>query len=541
MNLKIIAAQLNLTVGDTAGNRGLIEQAIQRARDELEADLIVFPELAITGYPPEDLLFRTAYLDEIDAAMDALATQAQGITVVIGHPQQTPLGLCNAVTVLQNQEWLCSYQKQCLPNTQVFDEKRYFEPGRDPMMFTLKGVKIGLAICEDIWHAEPMQAMKQLQVDMAVVINASPFSADKMAARHGMLKAQAKSLGLPIVYVNLVGAQDELVFDGGSFVVDAQGLIVSQAPVFEETLWPIDCLYENNQLSIPPQALSILPNPVASVYAALVMGVRDYYHKNKFPGAVMGLSGGVDSALTLAIAVDALGAEYIEVLLMPSRYTSELSNQLAVEQAQTMGVRHDTLSIETAYDGFLKTLGHRFKDTQPGVTEQNIQARCRGLLTMAVSNKTGYLVLTTGNKSEYAVGYATLYGDMCGGYAPLKDVSKTLVYALAQYRNSLDPVIPQAVIDRPPTAELAPNQRDSDTLPEYPILDEILTLYVEQGQSVDQIVQAGFDRVLVEQVTRLLYRNEYKRRQSAPGPKVTNKAFGRDRRYPITSGFVGKF
>jgi len=536
-SLRIIAAQLNLTVGDTQGNRGLIEQAIQRARDELAGDIVVFPELAITGYPPEDLLFRMDYLEEIDAAIDGLVSHAEGITVLVGHPQQTPLGLCNALTVLQDKQWLMSYQKQCLPNTQVFDEKRYFEPGRDPAIFTIKGVNIGLAICEDVWHAEPLQNLKLSHADAVLAVNASPFSEDKMAARHAMLKAQARSIDLPIIYVNMVGAQDELVFDGGSFAVDKQGNIVSQAPVFDETLWPIDCQIEASGLSIPMQTLTPLPEPMAGVYRALVMGVRDYYHKNKFPGIILGLSGGIDSALTLAIAVDAVGADSIEVVLMPSRYTSELSNSVALEQAQHLGVHHDTLSIEPAYEAFLKILAHRFNDTHPGITQQNIQARCRGVLTMAVSNKIGYLVLTTGNKSEYAVGYATLYGDMCGGYAPLKDVSKTWIYDLAAYRNQISPVIPLEAINRAPSAELAPEQRDSDTLPEYPTLDKILTLYMEQGQSMDQIVEAGFDRAIVEQVVRLLYKNEYKRRQSAPGPKVTNKAFGRDRRYPITSGY----
>jgi NAD+ synthase (glutamine-hydrolysing) len=540
MHLNIIAAQLNLTVGDTAGNRNLIEQSIQVARDELGGDIIVFPELAITGYPPEDLLLRQSYLDEVEHAMEQLVSHADGITLVIGHPQQTPLGLCNAVTVMQDKEWLITYQKQCLPNTQVFDEKRYFEPGRDPACFTLKGISIGLLICEDIWHSEPVQAVKSLNTDLVLAINASPFSSDKMASRHSLLKAQARSLEQPIVYVNCVGGQDELIFDGGSFAVDAQGEVVSQAPVFEETLWPIQGVFENRQLTLPTQQITPLPDAAESIYKAIVLGLRDYYHKNKFAGVVLGLSGGIDSALTLAIAVDALGAEHVEALLMPSRYTSELSNDLAIEQAKSLGVRYDILPIEPAYEAFLNILGHRFQDPDPGITQQNIQARCRGVLAMAVSNKTGSLLLTTGNKSEYAVGYATLYGDMCGGFAPLKDLSKTWVYQLCETLNGINPVIPQAVIDRPPTAELAPNQRDSDSLPEYHILDQILACYMEQGQSVDQIVEAGFDRATVEKVTGLLLKNEYKRRQSAPGPKVTNKAFGRDRRYPITSGFLGK-
>jgi NAD+ synthase (glutamine-hydrolysing) len=540
MNLRIIAAQLNLTVGDTQGNLSLITQAIERARDEMKADIIVFPELALTGYPPEDILYRAAYLDEVDAAVDSLLNKAHGITVIVGHPQQTPLGLCNAVTVLQDKKWVITYQKRCLPNTQVFDERRYFEPGRDAATFYYKGVTIGLAICEDIWHPEPLQSLKEEHADLVIVCNASPFSADKMKTRYSILKAQARSIGVPIVYLNLVGGQDELIFDGGSLAINPEGVIVSQAPVFEETLWPIDCVIEGSTVTVPPQTITPLPDQAASIYQAVVMGVRDYTHQNKFPGILVGLSGGVDSALTLAIAVDAIGAEGVEALLMPSRYTSDLSNDLALAQIKAMGVRHDILSIEPAHEGFLSVLSHRLNHQVAGITEQNIQARCRGTLIMAVSNKTGYLVLTTGNKSEYATGYATLYGDMCGGFAPLKDVSKTWVYAMAQYRNGISPVIPQAVIDRPPTAELAPNQRDTDSLPDYPTLDKILALYVEQGQSVSQIVHAGFDRKDVERFTSLLYRNEYKRRQSPPGPKVTNKAFGRDRRYPITSGYCGK-
>jgi NAD+ synthase (glutamine-hydrolysing) len=540
MNLRIIAAQLNLIVGDTQENLNLIKQAIQRARDELKADLIVFPELTLSGYPPEDLLFRSAYLEELDAAMDSLRAQTDGITVIVGHPQQTALGLCNAVTVLQDKKWVITYQKRCLPNTQVFDEKRYFEPGRDPATFYLKGATIGLAICEDIWHPEPLQELKQEQVDLVIVCNASPFSADKMKTRVSILKAQARTIKAPMVYVNWVGGQDELIFDGGSLAMNPEGVIVSQAPVFQECLWPIDCLIKESTVTIPPQTLTPLPDPVASIYQAVVMGVRDYFTKNKFPGILVGLSGGIDSALTLAIAVDAIGADRVEAVLMPSRYTSDQSNELALAQVKVMGVRHDILSIEPAHEGFLSVLSHRLNHQETGIAEQNIQARCRGALIMALSNKTGDLVLTTGNKSEYATGYTTLYGDMCGGYAPLKDVSKTWVYAMAKYRNGIAPVIPQAVIDRPPTAELAPNQRDSDSLPEYDILDKILTLYVEQGQSVAEIVQAGFEQKDVERFTRLLYRNEYKRRQSPPGPKVTNKAFGRDRRYPITSGYLGQ-
>lgn len=535
--LRIVAGQINFKVGDTSGNLARATHAIQQAKNDLKADMIVFPELAITGYPPEDLLFRSAYLEEIEQALDAIAKEADGIVVVIGHPEQTPLGLCNALSVYQNQALECVYHKHFLPNSQVFDEKRYFEPGRDSVTFDYKGATLGLIICEDVWHSEPLQGLKNADADAVIVINASPFSADKLDARHALLKAQARTVELPIIYVNMVGGQDELVFDGGSFAVNAQGQLVSQAPLFEESLWVIECDVTKNAFDIPPQTLTSMPTLEARIYEALVMGVRDYYQKNHFPGIVLGLSGGIDSALTLAIAVDAVGAENIEVLLMPSRFTSDISNDAALEQAKLLGVRFDTLSIEKSFEGFLETLADRFKDTHPGITEQNIQARCRGILTMAVSNKTDYLVLTTGNKSEYAVGYSTLYGDMCGGYAPLKDVYKTMVYQLAHFRNSREVVIPQIIIDRPPSAELAQNQLDSDSLPAYPLLDEILVRYLEHGETARHIIDSGVPEGIVHDVIKMIYRNEYKRRQAPPGPKVTVKAFGRDRRYPITSGF----
>lgn len=538
--LRVIAASLNVSVGESEGNLALMQAAIDEALGKHHADLIVFPELALSGYPPEDLLFRRAYLEELEAALAQLSALSKDIGIIVGHPEQTPTGLFNAVSVLYEGKRQHTYHKQFLPNMQVFDEKRYFAEGAEPCVFDFKGTTVGVIICEDVWHSEPVQNAKDAGAKLLIVPNASPFSVDKLAARQALLRAQARSINMPIIYVNLVGGQDELIFDGGSFAVDHTGMVVSQAPLFESGCWPIDVTVEKRKTSIEPQTLSDISSIEANMYQALVQGVRDYYQKNNFPGIVLGLSGGIDSALTLTIAVDAVGAENVEAILMPSRYTRDISNETAIEQAKTMGVRYDQLSIEKSFTGFLETLADRFKDTHPDVTEQNIQARARGTLLMAVSNKTNYLLLTTGNKSEYAVGYSTLYGDMCGGYAPLKDVYKTMVYRLAQYRNSINPVIPTRVLDRPPSAELAFEQLDQDTLPPYPILDEILSRYIEQEQDAQTIIEAGFDAKTVHDVIRMLYRNEYKRRQAAPGPKVTTKAFGRDRRYPMTCGYIDK-
>jgi NAD+ synthase (glutamine-hydrolysing) len=539
--IRIVMAQLNFWVGDTDGNVELIRDAIQQARDELKADIIMFPELALSGYPPEDLLFRPAYIKELEQGLEQVSELASGITVIVGHPQQTNLGLFNAATVLQDRKAIATYQKHFLPNSQVFDEKRYFQPGTEPCVVEIKGVPFGVIICEDVWHADPVQTAKLAGAQALLVVNASPFSVDKVDNRRALLKAQARSVELPVVYLNLTCGQDQLVFDGASFAVDAAGEVVSQAPQFAEILWPVDCvLNADKTVSILPQEITEIASIEACMYQALVLSVRDYYQKNKFNGVILGLSGGIDSALTLAVAADAVGGENIEVLLMPSRYTREISIETAREQAQNMGVNFDELSIETAFTAFLKTLGDRFSDEHPGATEQNIQARCRGVMLMAVSNKTGALLLTTGNKSEYAVGYATLYGDMAGGYAPLKDVYKTMVYRLAQYRNSLDPVIPQRVLDRPPSAELAYEQEDVDHLPPYPILDEMLVRYIEQDMDAEQIIQDGFDAQTVHEIISMIYKNEYKRYQAPPGPKVTVKAFGRDRRYPLTHGYRDK-
>ncbi len=539
--IRIVMAQLNHWVGDTQGNVELIKQSIKQARDELKADIVMFAELALTGYPPEDLLFRPAYIKEVEQGLEQVVAAAQGITVIVGHPQQTNLGLFNAASVLQDKAVIATYHKHFLPNSQVFDEKRYFQPGSESCIINIKGVPFGVIICEDVWHADPVQQAKLSGASALLVINASPFSVDKVENRGALLKAQARSIELPIIYLNLVCGQDQLIFDGGSFAVDAQGEVVTQAPQFEEVLWPVDCVQaDDGSVTMAPQEISEIPSLEACMYQALVLSVRDYFRKNHFTRALVGLSGGIDSALTLAIAADAIGAENIDAALMPSRYTRDISIETAKEQAQTMGVHLDEFSIEPTFEAFLETLNEHFSDEHPGVTEQNIQARCRGVLLMAISNKTGALLLTTGNKSEYAVGYATLYGDMAGGYAPLKDVYKTMVYRLAQYRNSIEPVIPQRVLDRPPSAELAHEQEDVDHLPPYAILDDILHRYIEQDLDAHAIIEAGFDAQTVHEVIAMIYKSEHKRRQAAPGPKVTAKAFGRDRRYPLTHAYIDK-
>ncbi len=533
MALNVVLAQINLKVGDLAGNVVRISEAAARARDELGGDLAVFPELTLTGYPPEDLLLRSDFLDRCEAALAQLAERVTGIDLVLGYPKRTAGGLYNTAGVLRDGEIIAEYHKALLPNYSVFDEKRYFQPGGEPCVVEMGGTKVGITICEDIWFREPALRAAEAGASLLLNLNASPFHAGKSPEREELLKKRAEESGLDIVYVNLVGGQDELVFDGGSFVMRRDGKVVQRAPFFAESL---------NRLAFTadgPRPGEVVPcaGEEESIYRALVVGVRDYVRKNGFEGAVLGLSGGIDSALTLAVAVDALGAEQVEALLMPSRYTAHMSNEDAVVQARNLGVRHRVIPIEPAFNTFLDMLSDEFAGSQRDVTEENIQARCRGILLMAVSNKKGKILLTTGNKSEMSVGYATLYGDMAGGYAPLKDVPKLMVYRLAEYVNRAREIIPRRVIERPPTAELAPNQRDSDSLPPYEVLDEILARYVELDQGVAEIIAAGFDEAEVRRVVRLVDRNEYKRRQAPPGVKITRRAFGRDRRYPLTNGF----
>jgi NAD+ synthase (glutamine-hydrolysing) len=535
--MKIALAQLNLCVGDIAGNTTRIIDTLRRARDE-GARLVAFPELAVTGYPPEDLLFRPGFHARAAHALRRIAAATHGITVVVGHPEKIGDAVYNSASVLEDGEVRAVYRKQRLPNYEVFDEKRYFTPGDAPAIIDLDGVAVGLSICEDIWDPATAVAARKAGAELILNINASPYSANKRAARVAAVQAAVAAAALPVLYVNLVGGQDELVFDGGSLAVAADGAIVAAAPEFEEALLTVDLVRAGDHLAIGgPIAPALLG--VEAVYRALVLGVRDYIGKNHFKGAVIGLSGGIDSALTLAVAVDALGAENVAAISMPSRYTAQMSIDDALEQARRQGCECHVVGIEAPFSAFNDILAPVFAGRAADVTEENIQARCRGIILMAYSNKTGRIVLTTGNKSEMAVGYATLYGDMAGGFAPLKDCPKTLVYELAIWRNLQQsaPVIPPRVIEREPSAELRPDQKDSDSLPPYDVLDPILERYVELDQTPQQIAAAGFALDTVKRVARLVDRNEYKRRQAAPGVRLSTRAFGRDRRFPITSRY----
>ncbi|SEL45442.1 NAD+ synthase (glutamine-hydrolysing) [Atopomonas hussainii] len=534
--LRIVMAQLNLHVGDVHGNLARLIAAAQQARDEQHADVIVFPELALSGYPPEDLLLRSSMQRRIERALHELAQAVSGIYMVVGYPWVDGELRYNAAAVLADGQILASYYKQKLPNYQVFDEKRYFSAGSEPCVLEVKGVPVALTICEDIWFAEPMAQAKAAGAQLMLSLNASPFHLDKQSEREAMLAERAREGGMPIVYVNQVGGQDELVFDGGSLLMSAEGEVLQRCPAFVAGLFPVDLRVAERVTALPGKCAE-LPALEASVYQALVTGVRDYVEKNRFKGVVLGLSGGIDSALTLAVAVDALGAERVEAVMMPYHYTAQMSLDDAAEEARLLNVTYRVLPIADMVEAFQATLAPVFEGLGRDTTEENLQARCRGTLLMAISNKKGYLVLTTGNKSEMAVGYATLYGDMAGGFDVLKDVPKTLVFRLCEYRNSLGAVIPQRVIDRPPSAELSPDQKDEDSLPPYPVLDEILKLYIEYDLSADAIVAEGFDEDVVRKVVRLVDLNEYKRRQAAVGPRVTQRGFGRDRRYPITSGW----
>jgi NAD+ synthase (glutamine-hydrolysing) len=539
---RIRIAQLNLVVGDVAGNADRVISAAARARED-EVDLLVFPELTLTGYPPEDLLMRPELLQRVERALGRIRAECRGITLVLGYPLIAVGGLFNVAGVLRDGEVVGEYAKQHLPNYGVFDEKRHFQAGAAPLVLDHLGLKIGLSVCEDIWQEGPTLQAVEAGARVLININASPFHAGKRAEREALVRRRASEHGILILYANLVGGQDELVFDGASFVADGTGRILRRAAAFEEALLTLDLDDEGRPLGRVADGGGT-PSPdnepvdlEESVYGALVLGVRDYARKNGFSGAVLGLSGGVDSALTLAIAVDALGADAVEGVLMPSRYTSEISNADALAQAESLGVKTQMISIEPAFEAFLSMLEPAFAGLAPDVTEENIQARCRGILLMAISNKTGRILLTTGNKSEMAVGYATLYGDMAGGFAPIKDVPKLLVYRLARYRNRRSPVIPERVLTRPPSAELRPDQTDQDSLPPYEVLDPILRLYIEEDEGVDAIVARGYPSDVVRRVTRMVDRNEYKRRQAPPGVRISTRAFGRDRRYPITSGF----
>lgn len=536
-SLRIALAQLDLFVGDVAGNTQRVIDASAEARDRLKADLVLFPELTLCGYPPEDLLFHNGMRKQVAAALERVRTETRGIGVVIGYPEYAPDAIYNSAALLRDGELLANYRKQELPNYSVFDEKRYFEPGRHTRIVELNGIRVAMLICEDIWEPNPAMAAQAAGAQLIVVINGSPYSLGYQSRREAVVRDRVSATGLPVVYLNLLGGQDELVFDGGSFVMNAAGEIVQRVASFEEGLFTVDVDLIEGEARPRIAHIEPLLSDEASVYSALVMGVRDYVGKHRFPGIVLGLSGGIDSALTLAIAVDALGAVSVRAVMMPSRYTSQMSLDDAAAQARTLGVRYDIISIESMFAAALDSLKKVFEGREPDTTEENIQARCRGLLLMAISNKTGRMVLTTGNKSEMAVGYATLYGDMAGGFAPIKDCSKLLVYRLAKYRNEIGQAIPARVIERPPSAELREGQMDLDALPPYEVLDPILELFIEDDLSVDEISARGFDRATVGRVLDMVKRNEYKRRQAPPGVRISDRAFGRDWRYPITSGY----
>ena len=535
--LLIGLAQFNFHVGDITGNVRRIVSACEQAKDTLGCRIVVFPELAVTGYPPEDLLFRQDFLEEAESGVTAIAAAVHDVCVVVGHPSLDGGFVRNSASVIDGGEIIARYHKRELPNYSVFDEKRYFKSGDESCVVSIDGVAVAITVCEDIWHPGPTEESIAAGAQIILNLNASPFHVHKRAVRENEVVAErARSGRVPIVYVNLVGGQDELVFDGGSFSVNRSGEVVQRSPIFVEHLASV--AYCNGDLTaVASESTAGLPEVEESVYQALVTGTRDYVLKNGFQGVVLGLSGGIDSALTMAIAVDALGPERVQAILMPSRYTREISVDDARQEALSLRVEHHTIEIESLVNAYDRELATLFEGYGPDTTEENLQARIRGNLLMAISNKTGRLVLTTGNKSEMAVGYATLYGDMAGGFAVIKDVPKTFVYRLARYRNGISAVIPERVITRAPSAELAPDQKDEDSLPPYDELDPILEAYIEKDQSPAQIVSAGYDAVVVDRVIGLVNRNEYKRRQAPPGVKITQRAFGRDRRYPITSGF----
>lgn len=536
---RIALAQFDFPVGRVEGNTRRIIELMHQARDAHGAGLVLFPELALCGYMPEDQLYRESFLDACDAALIEIARAAVGIEAVVGHPLRRNGALYNAASWLRDGRILTSCRKQALPNYAVFDEKRYFEPGDAPSLVDWRGLRCGLLICEDLWAETPIDRVLEGGAEIVFSINASPFEDEKSDARHALMKQRVARHGRALAYINCVGGQDDLVFDGGSLVVDAEGRLHGPAPAFRDALLICDYDRDRRAWIAPDWAGTVREQHEAVVWRGLVRGIADYVGKHGFPGTLIGLSGGIDSALTLALAVDAVGADRVQAVMMPTRHTSSESIELARQQAQALGVRHDVIDIEPAYQAFQAMLAPQFQGREPDVTEENLQARCRGTTLMALSNKFGGLLLATGNKSEMAVGYATLYGDMCGGYAPIKDCYKSQVYALASWRNEQGDGerVPRGVIDRPPTAELRDNQVDQDSLPPYAELDAILYRFIELQHSREKITAAGFDSDTVARVIAMVYRAEYKRRQAPPGPKITGKAFGRDRRYPITSGW----
>lgn len=536
--MRIGVAQLNLLVGDIENNTAAMLDVAARARDFEHAGLVIFPELAITGYPPEDLLLRPALYRQVETALRRMEQAARGIDIIVGLPESDSGNLYNCCRYLRDGRTFAAYRKRVLPNYGVFDEKRYFTPGAGVQIVDIGGIPCSLSICEDLWTPDHARDSAQNGAKVLININGSPYHADKYSERNELLMTRMRESGLAIIYANLVGGQDELIFDGGSMAIDAAGSIVQLAPQFREGLFVLEMNAASGTVSLQNAGKPAPPlSRIEGIYQALVLGVHDYVVKNRFNGVVLGLSGGIDSALTLCIAVDALGTDKVEALIMPSRFTSNMSVEDAKQLAERLRVAYRIISIEGTFTAFNEALGPMFGGLPRDTTEENIQARCRGVLLMAASNKTGRMVLTTGNKSESSVGYATLYGDMAGGFAPLKDVFKTTVYELAGWRNRSGELIPRRTIDRPPTAELRPDQKDVDSLPPYDLLDPILERYVERDEGPEEIIKHGFNPETVRRVTELVDRNEYKRRQAAPGIKISKRAFGRDRRYPITSRY----
>ena len=545
MSFAISIAQLNFVVGDLQGNAHKIIQAAQDAH-AAGARLLLTPELALCGYAAEDLYLRPAFLaacDEVLALVVQASAQWPGLAIVVGHPRQVQPGVVhNAASVVRGGVVEQTYAKQELPNYQVFDERRYFTSGDAPCVFTVDGVRLGLLICEDAWFPAAARQAKEAGAHLLVSINASPFHVGKSSEREQIMRERVTETGLPLVYAHLVGGQDEVVFEGRSFALNADGFVAMRGPGFEEKLLLAQIQQAQDAIKIEADVAPIATLE-ADLWSALVLGVRDYVGKNGFPGVLLGLSGGIDSALVLAIAVDALGADKVRTVMMPSPYTADISWIDARDMAERLKVRYDEIAIAPQFEAFKQALSHDFAGLPEDTTEENLQARIRGTLLMALSNKFGAVVLTTGNKSEMATGYCTLYGDMAGGFAVIKDVAKTQVFALARWRNDNDPFgtgaspIPERIITRPPSAELRPDQKDQDSLPPYEVLDAIVARYMENDEPIEAIVQAGYDRADVERVTRLIKLNEYKRRQAPVGIRVTRRSFGKDWRYPITSKF----
>jgi NAD+ synthase (glutamine-hydrolysing) len=534
--MKLTIAQLNPILGDLIGNSAKILRDVEQAKQQ-GAQLLLTPELALCGYPPEDLLLRNGFYQACKQALHHLAEKISGITLVVGHPQEANGKRYNAASVLQDGKIIATYFKHELPNYSVFDEKRYFENGTEPCVFKIGNITFGLNICADVWQPESARQALDAGAQVLLVLNASPFALNKQEARYQAVRVRIAETGMPVVYANMVGGQDELVFDGSSFAMNEQGHLVAQAARFQEELLLLDI---QDDLQLSGKKVADLSEE-AAVYQALCLGVRDYITKNRFPGVLLGMSGGIDSALTLAIAADALGADKVHAVMMPSPYTAQISLNDSREMVKTLGVRYDEFSIQGMFDSYLSTLSEPFAGRAVDTTEENLQARIRGTLLMALSNKLGALVLTTGNKSEMTVGYATLYGDMAGGFAVLKDVSKTLVYRLARYRNTLGYVIPERIITRPPSAELRADQTDQDNLPPYDALDAIMACYVEQNLAIADIIARGFSEADVRRVVHLIHISEYKRRQSAVGVRITERGYGKDWRYPITVKYQDNF